>query len=376
MSPSAAAAHPPGLERMEASATALMAGHDQGGKRSRSTVAAADSLQPQPAIATKGQKVRLNLRALDTDRPEQYDSWRYFAKAEIVGCGIAVDKATRYVEVVGNQAHTNEVLQEAIDADPELSALDIRLFASVLASLVGNRKGAVEERIRATVPFAKGAQALRCLDGWFHQNQGRRQVAATRELLNLQPSGADGQAMERFFTRYRLLLAQAGADSVGRRARIEILHRAAARNSRLALVWAAWRQVDGEDVDKLLVTLEEAVAEEAFSRATKQGEAAWVALERYDDRPGDMRRCAEQEGLTALAAGASSGRGQAPRAEPRPDVVCWRCGEPGHRRFECKARAGAKQVSQGDVASKLDELITLLRSMQIAPGSERKPKNE
>ena len=162
-------------------------------------------MAPAPAA-----KIKMGWRPLDTGKPEEYQGWRYAAKAEIIGSGLAVHVAMAYIAAIENPEFTAEALQDAIAREPKATALDARLFSAVLSCLGGTRRGALEGRIRATVPFAAGALALRCLDDWFQQGAARRQHAATRELLNLTPSGHTPAALERFLTRFRLLSQQAG----------------------------------------------------------------------------------------------------------------------------------------------------------------------
>ena len=147
--------------------------------------------QPSPApleqmAGGRHCKVKLALRPLDTSKPEEYDAWRYAAKAELVGAGPDAEQVIGYIAAIEDVERVPDAtLRVHIGQIPEKRALDTKLFSAVLSCLTGARRAAVEDRIRAQVPFAAGALALRCLDAYFHKSAESRMHAATRELMNL-----------------------------------------------------------------------------------------------------------------------------------------------------------------------------------------------
>ena len=390
------------------SAWALGAVQDEGGrsdKRARGALynedgpaSSADVPGPASAAAAPGvalptkshAKVKIGLRPLDTGRPEEYEAWRYSVSAELVGSGPHTDLVLRYIQAISDRVGFGDAkLSAEIARDPEMRTLDAKLFAAILSCLAGQRRNAVEERIRATVPFAAGALALRCLDGWFQQGAERRRHEATRELMNLQPAGQTPAALERFFTRFRLLTHQAGG-GIGEYARIEILQRAA-RHPRLAMVHAAWRQAGGVDADDLLTKLEEAVAEAMHAADTKGNGAAWAVLGmgeptwmEHDEMTAEIRG-AEVRAAAAMGAPRSGNAPRPPTPAQGAAVVsgqrCFGCGQRGHIRRECphsRPGAGARGAERGqhdELMAKLNELTTALRGLQVA-ASAPKSKNE
>ena len=49
-------------------------------------------------------KVKVTLRPLDTGRPEEYDSWRYAAKAALVGAGSPPARVMGYLAAVEDRS--------------------------------------------------------------------------------------------------------------------------------------------------------------------------------------------------------------------------------------------------------------------------------
>ena len=110
-------------------------------------------------------KVKVVLRPLDTGRPEEYDGWRYAAKASLVGAGPPPARVMGYLEAVEDRSsYPDDHLRALIRAEADMSTLDARLFSAILGCIGGTRRGALEERLRAQVPFAAGALAICCLD--------------------------------------------------------------------------------------------------------------------------------------------------------------------------------------------------------------------
>ena len=337
-------------------------------------------------------KVKLSLRPLDTGRPDEYEGWRYAVKAELVSAGPAAAAMLEYPAAIDDCAgFTDEWLQQKISHHEEVAAVDVRLFSAILSCLGGGRRAAVEQKIRATVPFAAGALALRCLDAWFHQGAARRRHDATRELLNLQPAGTSAQALDNFLTRYRLLVQQAG-DGVGLYARAEILQRAASRHSRLAMTWAAWRQGGDEDPSTLLARMEEAVAEELHSGKGAQGtSAAWAAMGsgRLEDpahRSAAMTHDGEDEGAplyerTYLDTHPGAWATAAQDAGGAVGPECWSCGKRGHLERGCtegrKGKGKGKGSWRGSEAAmheRMDRLEAMIKALTDCKDAGRPKK--
>ena len=176
-------------------------GGDDGGAQSSEVADAGTAHAAGPGPSGRV-KVKMALRQLDTGKPEEYESWRYVLKAELVGAGPPAAKMIKFMRVVDDAArYPAERLQAEIAADPEIAAVDAKLFSSILSCLGGNRRSAAEERIRGQVPFAAGALALRCLDVMFQQNESRRRFAATQELMGMQPAGRTAAANAQIYTR-------------------------------------------------------------------------------------------------------------------------------------------------------------------------------
>ena len=392
MSPSVCPA-PPGLAEWpleERAFPAVVAGGPRQDKRARNRLEEVDdsadaspSPQLKPAAARPG-KVKIALRPLDTGRPEEYDGWRYAAKAEIVGAGLDTEMLVEYVEAIESTAKfTSEHLQKVIVANPELRTLDAKLFSAVLGCMGGARRAAVEERLRAQVPFAAGALALRCLDDLFGKGKESRAHAATRELLNLQPTSRSAEAVDRFLTRYRLLVQQAG-DGVGVYARVEVLQRVSQQHPQLAVVWAAWRQAGGGDPEALLRRLEETVAEGMRGTGPRSTDAAWAAVEGEQAQ----RECGADGGHREWPLGASSaepGRSsrlaealEATLAATQQDAAggsaggpeCWSCGKRGHRSFECREGKKGKGRGKGDASlhSRMEKVERMLETLSAQLG--------
>ena len=99
---------PPGLTPWGESPWALGAVAPDGtqGKRVRGSGAAKqEENQPTPVpgsldSAGAAHKVKVTLRALDTGRPEEYDSWRCAAKASLVGAGPPPARVMGYLAAV------------------------------------------------------------------------------------------------------------------------------------------------------------------------------------------------------------------------------------------------------------------------------------
>ena len=255
-----------------------------------SSAAASRRAPARVAGAATAGKVKIAARPLDTSKPEEYEGWRYALKAELMAAGPAVYKMTTYINAIEDPvAYPASRLQREIDADPDMSAVDTKLFAAILSCLGGTRRATIEERIRAQVTFGSGAQALRCLDSGFRKGGEHRALAATRELLGMQPTGKWPAAHDKFFTRYRLLLQQAGSANFGRCAQIDVLRRSAEAHPRLGLVWATWKHADGADPHSLLAKLEDTVYEAMHEDDTRAKAAAWAAgcaEDEHDDGPG------------------------------------------------------------------------------------------
>ena len=358
-----------------------VSGADADGGAQPSEVADAGAAH-MPGPESSGRfKIRMTLRPLDTGKPEEYESWRFALKAEMVGAGPPAAKMVKFMSVIDDPArYPADRLQAEIAADTEIAAVDAKLFSLILSSLSGSRRTAAEERIRGQVPFAAGALALRCLDAMFQQSESRRRFAATQELMGMQPAGRSVAAYDRFFTRYRLLLQQAGPSHVGAFAQINILRRAVEGNPRLQIVWAAWREADGMDPDALLTRLEEAVYEGLHAGgSSRQGDAAWTAVASGSEwvpidepRQGDAEMPGWGKPAAEFAANAAQEKKQGGKgaggkgAGDRRDIECWHCGNAGHRKAECPQRPQGNQARQGDVLQKLDELIKLLKESGIS----------
>ena len=259
---------PPGLDSQVMSPTAIGAGFS-GWEESVFTAGAAtpsasrDAATRFPweaaggAAAAGGHKNRIMLRPLDTGRAEDYDSWRHSAAAEVVANAADPGRAVGYMSAIDQPLlYPSEGLLNAVQQDEALRALDAQLYGAILTCLQGPMRGAVEGRIRAQGQAYAGCLALRLLDAWFHNSVSKRRAGATRELITLNPRGKGAAAMEEFFSRYRLLLQQAGRANVGPDAQIDILQRAAEDHPRLCSVWAAWEEAGGRDHDKLQITRE------------------------------------------------------------------------------------------------------------------------
>ena len=240
--------------------------------------------------------------------------------------------------------------------------------------------------MRATVPFAAGALTLGCFDQQFHQGAGKRKHAATRDLINLQLAGGGAVTLGRFLTRLRLLSQQAG-EGVGDYARIEILQRAATRHPRLAMTWAAWKQVDGQDVDGLLAKMEEVAAEWVSKPLTaKDSEGAWAALDE-----GAASLAVPQASPTTCHGGSShhvmsahvaeSERARGPGTGRGPErqgagPKCYKCGRAGHLKRDSQERRGGREdVTNADLARKMDELVNVMMGAHGGQGAT-KSKNE
>ena len=340
---------------------------------------AAVPAQPAEAAAPGRIRVKLALRKLDTGKPEEYDSWRYALRAGVVRAGPPTAKMIQFLDAVDNPTgYPAGALQAAIAIDEEISAVDAMLFSLILDSLDGSRRVMTEERIRGQVPFAAGALALRCLDVIFQKNSGQRRFVATQELMDLQPAGRAADAYGRFFTRFRLLLQQAGPSHVGSYAQINILRRAAEGCPRLNVVWAAWREAGGEDPEALLGRLEEAVYEGIHGKGNsggRQGDAAWAVLTQDDgwgsrDGPqlasGAANGWSLRDNAAAAAAAAQYPRKGGKATGKGSGAECWKCGKTGHVKAECPSRTPSGPPRQDEVMQKLDELISLLKDSGIA----------
>ena len=369
-------AAPPGLRHPESA----------GAAQDATTSAAAGRRAPARGVgASTAEKVKIAMRPLDASKPEDYEGWRYALKAELMAAGPAAYKMTTYLNAIEDpNAYPASRLQREIDADPDMSAVDTKLFAAILSCLCGSRRPTVEERIRAQVTFGSGAQTLRCLDSGFRKGGEHRALAATRELLGMQPSGKWPAAHDKFFTRYRLLLQQAGGANFGRCAQIDVLRRAAEDHPRLGLVWATWKHADGADPHSLLARLEDTVYDAMHEDDTRAKAGAWAAgcaeSEHYDGpsagdlvlgqaaavvdqalaSQGSMRGEPKGAGKGGKGKGGGHGGKSGPRkGAGRSDVECWTCGKVGHRSFECQAAGNAA------VLEKLEEVMTLLRGIMI-----------
>ena len=121
---------------------------------------------------------------------------------------------------------------------------------------------------------------MRRLDHEFQRSGARSKVAATAELLHLSPGGAGAAAMDSFLSRYRALLAAAGAENVGPAAQADVLQRATVGHAVLGHVVAAWRHAGDQDPKVLLEKLEDAVAEgRPIVGQSRGGARAWAAID-------------------------------------------------------------------------------------------------
>ena len=339
------------------------------------------------------------LQPLDAGRAEDYDSWRRWAAAEVVANAADPGRAVGYMSAIDQPLlYPSEGLLNAVQQDEALRALDAQLYGAILTCLQGPMRGAVEGRIRAQGQAYAGCLALRLLDAWFHNSVQKRRAGATRELITLNPRGKGAAAMEEFFSRYRLLLQQAGRTNVGPDAQIDILQRAAEDHPRLCSVWAAWKEAGGREPDKLLERLEESVADGLHGRAGGRPMAsAWAALSTHPTtgpppshvQDGPVRRWVQE--TSGISAAASSGTAAPPRdavanaaaVAPRQDAPtpvqtgkrCYQCGMVGHIRRECRAApatAGAAGARQDALVAALSELVAEMRDHRGSSKSKSK----
>ena len=305
-------------------------------------------------------KARLVLRALDTDRPEDYDAWRHATRAEIAGFGADPERAMAYVGALDQpDLYPPEDLRRAIEEQPEMRMLDVRLYAAILACLRGSMQQAAEERICAQVPFGAGGLALRKLDTWFNHGSKKRKAAATRRLLALKPAGSSAGAMESFLSTFRLLTKQAG-NGVGEEVQLDVLQRAVEGHPRLAMVWYAWRAAGGHGVESLLEMLEEATADGMFgTRGARPGGAAWAAVTADDSSRSQVQWGTPEPGRSAAMATAQSA---GPAIAGGPE--CWWCGKRGHRQYECPSSGKKGEKGKGKGANSIDMLRTRMDRME------------
>ena len=357
---------PPGLDSQVMSPSNAESESDRGWLAGSAFMA--EPTQPETADAPKA---RMVLRALDTDRPEEYEAWRHSVKAEVAGVGPDPARTMAYIAALDQpDLYPAAELTKVIDERSDLKALDLRLYAAILACLKGTMQRAAGARLRAQVPFGAGGLALRKLDAWFNHGAKRRRAAAVRQLIALKPSGHSAAAMETFLSSFRLLLQQAGAGTVGEEVQLDVLQRAVEGHPKMELVWRSWRAAGGDQVEHLLEMLEEATADGMFgARGARPGGAAWAAL--LSDGVSASQAAGSAPGPMALAAGpgagsASQAHSQAhtqhqPPADPRR---CYGCGQAGHIKRHCRGPrdGGRSQGEHGELLQAVRELVTELRS--------------
>ena len=322
-------------------------------------------------------KARLTLRALSTDRPEEYDGWRNMAMAEIASSGAEPGRVMGYINSLGQlDTYPAAELTRTIAEHSDLKLLDMRVYAAVLACLSGSMQKAAEDRIRSQVPFGAGGLAIRKLDAWFNHGAKRRKAAATRQLLALKPTGQSAAAMETFLSSFRLLMSQAGAGAVGKEVQLDILQRATESHPRLSMVWFAWKAARRDDVDSLTEMLEEAIADGMFgARGARPGAAAWAA---FADAENDVARQAAAEGSQWEApAGrqafvarhnAAMAPPVAPQQAPPDQRTCYSCGQVGHIAQYCTRRAAGSVPEASEQRALLQTMRELVAELRSAKG--------
>ena len=330
--------------------------------------AARAAAAPQ-AQAVAPAKERLMVQALDTGRPEEYDHWRLATKAEIVGRGAGVDEVMAYVRVLDDSEYEDSTVTTGVQGSALLRALDASLYAAILQCVGGVRKGAVLDRMHATVPFGSGGLALRFLDREFQRSTVRAQVAATREILNLSPQGHSASALDAFLARYRALLAKAGAGSVGKHAQVDVLMRATQDHPVLGATVAAWRQHASWEPSELLERLEDVVAESRTALHGGRGASrAWAALDAVSPTDAETaiapRRSVPAVQPLAWAAAAAPAPEQ-PKADNRR---CYACGQAGHISRDCPRRRSGAAAGAADPQAELLRAVRELTAELRARG--------
>ena len=211
----------------------------------------AQALQDGPQMKQE----KMTLRPLNTGRPEAYENWRR-ATLAAVACRAGGDPMVmKYIEKIDDQDVPTEELGAAAQELSNIRSIDMHLYVGILECVEGPRCDAVLDRIHASVPLGHGCVALRALDREFQRSSARLKVAATAELLHLEPSSQGADAMDAFLARFRALLTRAGEEHVGPAAQIGILRKATAGHPVLGAVVAAWKHNDGANVRKLLESL-------------------------------------------------------------------------------------------------------------------------
>ena len=288
-------------------------------------------------------------------------------KTELASFGADPARALGYVEALDRpDLYPPDALMKVINERQDLKGIDVRLYAAILACLKGSMQRAAEGRLRAQVPFGAGGLALRRLDLWFNHGAKKRRAAAVRQLIALKPGGHSAGAMETFLSSFRLLVQQAGAETVCSEVQLDVLQRAVDGHPKLELVWRAWRAAGGENVEGLLEMLEEATADGMFgARGARPGSSAWAAISSGGDGAGHVLASAP----APAAHVAGPGAGPIPQAPaqhhpPADTRRCYGCGQAGHIQRNCKRRPNSSQgVSEHtELLQAVRELVTELRS--------------
>ena len=322
--------------------------------------------RPAPSGAADGRD-QIRLRTLDVGMPESYQNWRLATKAVIACRDDENETLMDYLEAIENPAVQDDGLVAALREKPFARRVDRQLYSALLECIEGAKRDAFVDEIRTTVPFGSGCLALRCLDRKLRADTARARVAATTELLNLAPRGKSAAALDEFLSRFRVLVASAGAENTGPAVRTEVLQKATLGHPVLGHVLMAWRHAGAQDPQALLHRLEEVVAG-GKSGGLRAGAAAWAAIEDDGHDLSASHDCGAGGSLAGvdpwsawMAAAAAATQQAAPKTGAAPGKQCWSCGQKGHLQRNCPAT----QAQAHGNADKMDAILSALNKLTL-----------
>ena len=195
---------------------------------------------------------------------DDYDNWKFLLKASIC----AHPSVNNPVEVLAFL----EVVEDLSVSDTHLftereeifAKLDTQLFLALVMALNNSVDGSqITTRIRGSVTFGCGRQALRLVDKFYRHEKGKARTRALRNLMQL--SCDKVSRLGDYLARFSLYENDAGV--IDEAMKIELLKNSLRQFSQLDAVFAVW-QKDLGSADELFQDLEAFVAER---RDTQKG---------------------------------------------------------------------------------------------------------
>ena len=188
---------------------------------------------------------------------DDYDNWKFLLKASIC----AHPSVNNPVEVLAFL----EVVEDLSVSDTHLftereeifAKLDTQLFLALVMALNNSVDGSqITTRIRGSVTFGCGRQALRLVDKFYRHEKGKARTRALRNLMQL--SCDKVSRLGDYLARFSLYESDAGVIDEGMK--IELLKNSLLQFSQLDAVFAVWQKNLGS-AEELFQDLEAFTAE-------------------------------------------------------------------------------------------------------------------